>query len=101
MTLDDEVVFGEVTLHRDGRHAPRSGRRDRLTIFLIVKIPRGEDTFDGRLRTLVHDDVSALIELNLAVEDRAVRGVPDAVKQSLHLESALISGFRIPKFKTS
>ena len=40
-------------------------------------VPRGEDSLDGGVRSVVHDHVSVLIEIDLSLEDLAVRRVAD------------------------
>ena len=62
-------------------HAARSGRRDGLTIGLVLNVSSGKDAFHtrggSRLRLRAGGDDIAAVKLELALEDRRVGLVAD------------------------
>jgi len=49
-------------------HAAGAGRRDRLAVDVILNVPAREDAGDAGLRTIVGDDLTVPIELELPAE---------------------------------
>lgn len=73
-------------------HTSRSGRRDGLSVFLILDITRRKDTFDGCLRgTRDSSDVSIFVQCDLALDEGSGGFVSDGVEQTVDLEILLLS----------
>src|SRR5438093_10346720 len=69
------VLRFEPALGVDRGHAAHSGGGDRLAVGVVDVVAAGEHAFDRRPRTVVHADVSEVVELELSLEDLRLRVV--------------------------
>src|ERR1039457_1880504 len=85
-TLDHELVsfrFQEL-FDFHGRHAPRSGCGDRLTVDAILHVARVEYARDISARAALRDDVAVGVGFDLPLEDLGVGNVADGQKEPVH-----------------
>ena len=94
------VVCFEEFFGIDRRHATGAGSRDRLTVNGVCNVSGGEDSGDIRLRRpRFCENVSVLVEGNLALEDVCIRLVADTDEETIRLEFAHLSGEVVFQFE--
>src|SRR6185369_8991450 len=85
-----DVVFGV-----ERGHAAGAGGGDRLAVDVILDVAAGEDARDVGLRAVVRDDVTVAIELELTLEQRRVRRVPDGDEYAGHWNLGPLAGLAV------
>src|SRR5262245_5585870 len=90
----------EVALGLHGGHAARAGRGDRLAEDVVLHVAGGEHPVDGRLRgAALGDDVAAVVEVELPLEEVRVGVVADRDEQAVDLEARLLPGLRVAQLE--
>lgn len=85
MELPDQVVRRQIPLRHQCCHASGPRRCDRLPVLVVLQIARSIHTLNARLTALRHHHVSRIVELQLALKQRAVWRVPNAVEKTPYL----------------
>src|SRR2546427_3795990 len=67
----------EITLGVESRHAAGAGGRDRLAVYMVRHVARGEHARPARGRPLVGDQISVGVHLELSLEEASVGDVTD------------------------
>src|SRR5580692_1217102 len=83
----------EPALGVDGGHATRPGRRDGLTVVVVLDVAAGEDAVDAGAGGAVERlDVAVVGQFELALEERRVRFVADGDEEAGGIELRLLAG---------
>ena len=90
------LLLGDESLSLQRGHATRSGRRDGLSVLLVLDVTGGEDTLDAGLGgSRDSSDVSILVEVELALDEGGGGLVTDGVEETVDLEVSGLLGLGV------